>query len=61
LLLGGLIGTWGDVLTTRGLPSEWVGLFSNVSRYNMNFSESMGIALVGYSVGSRCPLGNSIN
>ena len=35
-------GTCGEVLTIRGLPSEWDGLRSRVSRYRMNFSASMG-------------------
>ncbi|KJC35730.1 hypothetical protein UP09_31485 [Bradyrhizobium sp. LTSP885] len=61
LLPGSLTGTWGDVLTTRGLPSEWVGLLSNVSRYKKNFSASMGIALIGYFLRSRRLLQNSIN
>jgi hypothetical protein len=38
---GSLIGTCGDVVTTRGAPSEWNWLLSRVSRTRMNLSESI--------------------
>jgi hypothetical protein len=39
---GSLTGMWGEVLTTRGLPSVlWLLI---VSRSKMNFSESMSVA-----------------